>query len=91
MNHLKSSDPDISLRTKLLPGLVGFSSSSIWEGMKIQTLPSKRTRTTTLIEVLTGLLTVKTHRDRNINRSGDPRSMSPSGQIDRGKNPGEPT
>lgn len=54
------SDPDVPLGAQLFPRPVGFCSPSVWEGVKIQTLPSERTRTPTLIEVLTGLLTAET-------------------------------
>ncbi len=54
------SDPDVPLGAQLFPRPVGFCSASVWEGVKIQTLASERTRTPTLIEVLTGLLTAET-------------------------------
>lgn len=54
------SDPDVPLGAQLLSGPVGFRSGAVWEGVKIQTLPSEWTRPSTLIEVLTGLLTKET-------------------------------
>lgn len=59
------SDPDVPLGAQLFPRSVGFCSGSVWEGVKVQTLASKWTRAATLIEVLTGLLTADTHRERH--------------------------
>lgn len=54
------SDPNVSLGAQLLTGPVRFWLRSVWEGVKIQTLSSKRTGATALIEVLTGLLAADT-------------------------------
>lgn len=54
------SDPDATLGAQLFPWSVRFCSGPVREGVKIQALSSKRTRATSLIEVLTGLLTAST-------------------------------
>lgn len=50
-------EPDVALGAQLFARSLRFCSGPIGERVKIQTLPSERTRAATLIEVLTGLLT----------------------------------
>lgn len=56
------SDPHVPLGTQLFPWPVGFCSGSVWEGVEVQTLYSKWTRTSALVEVLTGLFTADSQK-----------------------------
>lgn len=59
---MSGTHPDAALGAELLPGPVWFWSGSVWKGVQVQTLGSKRTRAPTLVEVLTGLLTAGNKR-----------------------------